>query len=143
MPLPSSYASEIEFAQWMHGVLGQDAHVSGYFEWAKPEEDTGEYKDAVNEALAVYGQSNITAVDNIHLLHKIGRVELWRMVSERAVAEYDETGRDAATVRNLSQIYDHALKMMVLAEKRVPSGYYTSGRKPFGSQSVQNVARYG
>lgn len=145
MALPTSYATENEFALWMHKVLGRAKHVAEYLEWDAPTVDSvGEYEDAVNEALAVYGQSDITAVTDIHLLHKIGRVELWRLVAERTVAEHDEIVREVRAERKFSQIHKHALQMVEMFEKQLPAAYRKSSpRTPFSSTSARSQVKFG
>jgi SAM-dependent MidA family methyltransferase len=139
MALPTSYATEIEFATWMHGILGQTANMSGYLKWSAPGEDTGKYADAVNEAIAIYGAADITAVTNVHLLHQIGRVELWRMVAERTVAYHDYRALDDNAENKRSQIHKQAKALMESALKRMPKGYYSNSSVPFGSQTVDNA----
>jgi hypothetical protein len=74
MPAPTAY-TEKSLAEFMHSELGRVATVLGY---SVGSNDAGDYAEAVNETLLVYGANTITDATSIQKLRALARLEAWK-----------------------------------------------------------------
>jgi len=85
MALPASY-TEATLKSFIHAELG--THAS-YLEWTV---DGGSYDEIVNDALGMYGASDIatiTGASNIQKLRTIARLCAYRKVMDQYAAKFD------------------------------------------------------
>lgn len=91
MAVPTSY-TEQSLMNYMHEALSGVGDVLGF-------DPPHAYDEAVNEALLVYGETDITAVSgarNIRKLRAVARVEAWRKVMAATAIDYDFRREDGA-----------------------------------------------
>jgi hypothetical protein len=74
MAAPTSY-TEKSLAEFMHAELGRVANVLTYNVGAS---DPGDYAEAVNESLLIYGAETIDAAADIAKLRAIAREQAWK-----------------------------------------------------------------
>lgn len=86
MPAPTAY-TEAGLAAYMHAQLGDVADVLGWSTGA----GTGNYTEAVNEALIAYGVGDIALATSIGKLRAVARREAWRLALNSLVARTDFT----------------------------------------------------
>lgn len=110
----TAYASEEAFAAYLHRALNRGGFAAA-LGWSVPGDD---YDDAVNEALALVGASDITAITStsaIRQLNAAGKVALWRQVMEATTHFRDNRTNDGSSAQ-MSQIHAHAKAMLREAE---------------------------
>lgn len=118
MAYPSGY-TEATLKAYMHTVLTTKMTGSEILGWSVA---SGDYDEAVNESLAVYGVDDITTIsgrDNIRLLRAIARQELWRAVATATAGFFDYDHGDSDAVYKRSQVHKQAKSMLALAEAEV------------------------
>lgn len=86
MPVPTAY-TEAGLAAYMHAQLGDVATVLGWSTGA----GTGNYAEAVDEALIAYGVGDISLATDIGRLRAAARREAWRLALNSLVARTDFT----------------------------------------------------
>lgn len=109
----SSY-TENGLKLYMHAMLG-DNEVAAALDWSV---EDGDYDEALNEALLVYGTSDITAVTgnaNIRKLRAIARMELWRNVMARTTHRHQRGIQGEA--RSEHMVWEHAKSMFMMASE--------------------------
>lgn len=108
----TAFTTELALAKFMHDILGMD----GFAEQLNYDPDTGDYGEAVDEALLAVGASTVSAVSSTQGLRQLraaARVELWRMVMGRTAGKHQRGLGD--TARSEQQIFAHAKEMYLLA----------------------------
>ena len=123
MPYPSSY-TEATLKDYMHTVLADVATVLG---WGT----ATHYGEAVNEAVAAYGVSDVTTIagtENLYKLRALARREVWRAACGALAAKFDFSA-DGHSVKR-SDLYNHAKEELARAE---------ADAMPFDSYSGYNV----
>lgn len=139
MPIPTSYTEE-SLMYFMHDALEGVGEVLGF----DPPDD---YREACNEALMVYGASDVTAVSgifNIRKLRAVARVEAWRKVMSATTGDYDFRREDGAQYsrsqinaqarQNFNQALKEARELGVTA--------YQQTAAPFGSAKINYAEGY-
>lgn len=107
MAAPASY-TEATLATYMHTTLGA---IAGALSWTVA---GNSYAEPVNEALLVYGVSDIAAATEIQKLRAIARREAWRAVVAGLAAMYNFATDGQSFSR--SQMQAQALEALRIAE---------------------------
>lgn len=106
MSIPASY-TEATLKAYLHAEVGNIASALG---WSV---DGGEYDEPVNDALLMYGESDIENIDStegVRKLRLLGLLAAWRKAASHLAGDYDFSADGASYSR--SQAY-------AMAEKRV------------------------
>ena len=109
MAYPTSY-TEATLITYMHTVLSDVATVLAFA-------TATSYSEAVNEAVAAYGASDVTTItgtENLYKLRALARREAWRTACGALAAKFDFTA-DGHAIRR-SDLYNHAKEEMQRAE---------------------------
>ncbi|MCC6490679.1 MAG: hypothetical protein IT364_24550 [Candidatus Hydrogenedentes bacterium] len=96
MAIPTSY-TEATFAAYLHSELGP---VASSLAWTV---DAGDYDEAVNDALLMYGVTDIagiTGAENIQKLRLLGKLAAWRRVLEHTAGDHDFSADGASYSRS-------------------------------------------
>lgn len=107
MAIPSSY-TEQQLAQYMADLIGTD--LGERLNWTVA---GGDFDEAVNAALLLYGVDDISTISgraNIHKLRVAARVEVWRLVMQ-ATAHYHAFTTELGGSHSLDQIHQQARDM--------------------------------
>lgn len=113
MAAPTAYATEDEFATYLHGVLGDD-DVARQLGWSVT---GGDYGEAIDEALLRLGADAITEFSGrqeMRKLRAVGRRELWRLVAQRTAGNHDSETEGGTT--SYSQVHKQAVTMFKIAD---------------------------
>jgi hypothetical protein len=114
MPVPNSY-TEKTLGQYMQTMLGKVARV---LELNAGPNDAGDFVEAVNDALLVYGTediSTISGIANLMKLRALARVAAWQYVMNNFAALYDFKADDSSY--NRSQLFKQAKESLALAQQ--------------------------
>jgi hypothetical protein len=114
MTIPTSY-TETSLAAFMLAELG-DVALALDMTLAK-------LAEPVNDAMLVYGITDIVDATDIDKIRKIARVEAWKAAAKNVAADYAYSEGGASYSRN--QMQDMILKQLSLAEQDA-SGYYAA-----------------
>jgi hypothetical protein len=114
MSIPTSY-TEISLATFMLAELG-DVALAIDMTLAK-------LAEPVNDAMLVYGITDIADATDIDKIRKIARVEAWKAAVKQVAADYAYSDGSASYHRN--QMHDMILKQLELAEQDA-AGYYSA-----------------
>lgn len=125
MALPAGY-SELTLAQYMHGSLGATAALLG---WDEPDESvTAPYDEAVNDALLLYGVSDIDQATEIKKIRIAARLAIWQRVLDWSYSLNDfSTDGDSF---KFSGIKDAAMKRVKALEQEAAGVGITTGAAP-------------
>jgi hypothetical protein len=125
MALPASY-TEQTIAQYMHNTLGQTATLLG---WADPAGGVvSPYDEAVNDALLLYGVSNISTATDIAKLRAAARLAIWRRVVDWSYGFFD-FATDGQRF-DLGELRELALKRLAKAEQEAAGEGIDVGNAP-------------
>lgn len=103
MAAPSAY-DENTLADYMQAALGQTATALDL------EAAEGDFTEAVNDALLLYGADSIDDATDIDKLRAAARLAAWRMVEAQTAAHYQRRVGDVSL--NRQQIHEHAVAMV-------------------------------
>jgi len=109
MAYPTSY-TESTLKVYMHTILADVATVLG---WGT----ASNYGEAVNEAIATYGASDVTTIigrENLYKLRALARREVWRAACGALAAKFDFSA-DGHSVKR-SDLYNHTKEELARAE---------------------------
>jgi hypothetical protein len=135
MPVPSSY-TEKTLAEFMHVKLG---NVAKALDLHFVPDGPGDYAEAVNDALLLYGAEDISTISDtagIRKIRALAMVAAWRHVVTNFAALFDFSADGASY--NRSQLFDQASKALQLAEDAA-SEYSTSGAYTARLISVDHI----
>ena len=135
MPAPTSY-TEKTLAEYMHAKL---ANVAKALDLHFYPDGPGDYQEAVNDALLMYGAETIDQVsgtDGIQKIRALAMVAAWRHVVTNFSALFDFSADGASY--NRSQLFDQAKQSLQLAEDAA-SEFLTSGAYTARFISVNHV----
>ncbi len=105
--------TETTFQHYLHSVLGRD-ELGQSLDWSV---DNHDYLDALDEALLILDETDITqftSSEDLRKLRAVGRVEVWRSVMSRTAGDYDVKLQDGSDYKR-SQLHAHASKMFDVA----------------------------
>lgn len=103
MAVPTSYTDD-ELAGYMHAALGATAVTLG---WSVVE---SVYAEPVNDALILYGVSDISDATDIDKLRAAARLAAWRAVAAETATNFRFRAGQQSFDRQ--QVHEHALAMI-------------------------------
>ena len=115
MPIPTSY-TEKTLAEYMHTMLGKTAQALSL---QLSPDGAGDYAEAVNDALLLYGAEDISTITGVAAIQKVralARVAAWRHVVNNFAALYDFSA-DGGNYRR-GQLFENAQASLKAAERR-------------------------
>ena len=125
MALPTSYATEAEFAAYLHGCL---YGIAGVLAWSV---DEGSYDEIINDTLVAYGTSDldsITGESNIVKLRALGKYYVWRAAVDGLASKYDyATNNQRFDLSQMQKMANTSLRQAEQAAAAYGVGSYAIG----------------